>query len=501
MTLSPRAVRLSWMNTLKSARWIGLLLLSGLAWGQPAPEEPPVQTPTGAWVHEMEFRIRSESWDWFEPVQGGNDYTYAHARLRARLGYRVPKEWEALLEVQDVQTLGVPSTAIGPGAIGQMGIGGILYGHSARASSNTAGIRQAYLRIGDPDEFQLQVGRMEYSSGMQVVPQDKALAQLKRMRIKDRLLGTFDFSPYARTFDGIRLDGESGGVHATAFVAKPTQGGFEPHFASTMGDLTVGELSVTLKQADLIADGEAQFFWTYYDDHRRVPQVDNRLPAQRGQIAASGGNQLNTLGFHLMHRLGEDGDLLLWYAHQTGRWGGLSHQADAFSVELGYQWKDVDWKPWVRGGYSYFSGDDSPSDGVHSTFHPLLPTIRPYAMMPFYTQSNLKDVFAQVLLKPGPDWTARMDVHFLNLASAQDLWYVGSGATQNRGSINGYAGRPGGGGSHLGTLLDLGVDYQLDDNNKLGAYFGHVFGGDVPSSSYLSPHANFFFLEYNLKLP
>ena len=495
---------------------LGLLLVSWAAWGQPvenptdtgipqstapAAGESTPEAAEGKWTHEVELRLRSESWDWFEPTQGDNAYTYGQARLRARVGYQVPKDWGFLLEAQDVQTLGVPSQAFGPGNIGQMGLGGILYGHSNRSSVNSAGIRQAYVKVGDPDEFQIQLGRMEYSSGMQVVPKDPDLARLKAMRIKDRLLGTFDFSAYGRTFDGIRLDGDSGDVHLTAFAAKPTQGGFEPHFATTMSDLTVGEFSLTLKQGEVLPDGEAQVFWTYYDDHRRVPQVDNRTPAQRGQIFATGGDQINTVGFHLVHRLGEQGDFLLWYAHQTGQWGNLSHRADAFSAEVGYQWKEADWKPWLRAGHSYFSGDSNPLDGVHTTFTPLLPTIRPYAMMPFYTESNLRDTFAQVILKPGPQTTARMDAHLLSLATPQDLWYVGSGATQNSGSINGYAGRSSGGGSQLGTLLDLGIDHQIDAHNKLSLYFGHVFGGDVPASSYVNPNASFFFLEYNLKLP
>ena len=123
-------------------------------------------------------------------------------------------------------------------------------------------------------------------------------------------------------------------------------------------------------------------------------------------------------------------------------------------------------------------------------------------MTPFYTEANLKDVFVQLMLKPTAQTTARFDAHLLNLASARDLWYAGSGATQNQGAIQGFAGRPGGGGSHLGTLVDLGLDHQLDSNQKLSFYAGHVFGGDVPAANYMaSPNANFFFLEYQLKVP
>lgn len=481
---------------------LGMVLLVSCLAGAQEPVPPVPAEPVGQWITEFDLRMRAESWDWFAPPQGGNDYAYGHARLRARLGYRIPREVEALLEIQDVQMLGLPDQAIGPEGIGQMGLGGILYGHSARVNSNSGGIRQAYLKVGDLEDVQVQVGRMEYSSGAQVMPTDPSLAQLKRTRIKDRLIGTFDFSAYARTFDGIRVDGDSGEFHVSAFAARPTQGGFEPNFSHSMSDVFVSELAVTTRQSELLSDGEAQLFWNYYDDHRKVPQVDNRPVARRGQIFATGGNQIHTVGFHLLHKLGEKGDFLAWYAHQAGSWGAQSHRADAFTLELGYQWKEADWQPWLRSGYSYFSGDSDPNDGVHSTFYPVLPTIRPYAMTPFYTEANLKDVFVQLMLKPTAQTTARFDAHLLNLASARDLWYAGSGATQNQGAIQGFAGRPGGGGSHLGTLVDLGLDHQLDSNQKLSFYAGHVFGGDVPAANYMaSPNANFFFLEYQLKVP
>lgn len=483
----------------------------GSAWCQEVPPEAPVLPaqapaiteagPEGRWIHQLELRLRSESWDWFQAPMGDSDYSFGHARLRARLGYQVPGEWEVLTELQAVQAIGIPSQAIGPGPVGQLGLGGTLFAHSNRSSVMTAGLRQAYLKVGDPEDVQFQIGRMEYSSGTQVVAPDAQLERVKKMRVKDRLLGTFDFSTYARTFDGFRLDWDSGEVHGSAFLARPTQGGFEPHFARGISDLTVAETTLTLKQGEWLDEGELQLFWNFYGDSRNVPRVDNRPAAQRGRLAQDGGDSIHTLGGHLLHKLGDQGDFLLWFAYQTGRWGNLTHRAYAFSAEAGYQWKDTDWKPWLRAGHSRFSGDSNPRDGTHTSFHPLLPTIRPYAMLPFFTESNLRDTFVQVLLHPQPQLTLRSDIHWLSLDQAADLWYVGSGATQARGNIHGYAGRPANGGRSLGTLVDIGADYQVDANHKLSAYFGHVFGGAVPGSIYPARNSSsFFFLEYNLKL-
>lgn len=472
-----------------------LLLASLPAMAQAPPDE---QT-----ILEGDLRARAESWDWFTPP-GSLDSAYAwgHGRLRMRLGYRNPKELEALVEVQDVQVVGAPTNAVGPGAIGQMGTGAQVFASSGLSNENTLGIRQAYLKVGDLDKLQFQVGRMEFSSGAEVLPKDPVLAQLVRTRLKDRLIGTFDFSPFGRTFDGARLDGDFGNVHLTGFVAHPTQGGFEPKFFSEINRVVVSDVAVTLENGELLPDGEAQVFWIHYDDEREVPQVDNRPPAVRGSIGATGGDHLDTCGFQLVHKLGGRGDALVWYAHQTGAWGPQTHRADAFTAELGYRFQDDGWKPWLRGGYSFFSGDANPGDNVHGTFVPLLPTIRAYAMMPFYSEMNLQDAFLTLTVKPGDETTARTDLHLLRLADPADLWYAGSGATRNSGSINGFAGRPGGGASSLATVVDLQVDHQLDADNKLTFYVGHAFGGGVVRATYPAhPDATFLFLEYNLRFP
>ena len=122
-------------------------LVSTTGWSQAQTPESPGHTTLaaekveGRWITEFELRIRGESWDWFAPASGGNDYGYAHARLRARLGYKVPDEWEGLLEVQDVQMLGLPGHSVGAGSVGQMGLGASLFAHSGLTSLDTSGIR------------------------------------------------------------------------------------------------------------------------------------------------------------------------------------------------------------------------------------------------------------------------------------------------------------------------------------------------------------------------
>jgi len=464
----------------------------------PTEEPPPEERPPTVWSANGTFQILGESWNWFNPQNGlENDYSYLSMRLRGRLRVEGPKFY-ALAEVQEVQQLGLPTRAIGPAPIGQMGLGALYFAHALRPSINTAGVRQAYLRFGEADKSRLQIGRFDYASGVEVMTGDPILDWIKRERIKNRLIGIFEYTAYDRSFDGLRLDADSAEGHLTAFAARPTQGGTEPHFATEITKIFIGDLSYTFKSPNSPPDYEAQLFWVRYDDGRDVPMVDNRPPTLRGRVNTQGGLHINTLGFHYVTRLGAQGDFLAWYAHQMGKWGTQNQAADAFTVEAGYRIPDLPWRPWVRAGFAQFSGDGNPLDNTHSTFLSPLPTVRVFARLPYYTMSNARDVYAQLILSPSRQTTLRSELHFVSLATPQDLWYTGSGATQGQG-INGYAGRPSGGSSGLGTLLDLSVEHRFDPDNLLVLYAGHVFGGGVQKNIYPGSPANWIFLDYSVR--
>src|SRR5262249_29004494 len=122
-------------------------------------------------------------------------------------------------------------------------------------------------------------------------------------------------------------------------------------------------------------------------------------------------------------------DLLLWGAVQTGRWGVQKQRAGSVDLEGGFQPKILPKvKPWIRGGFTFGSGDGNPNDNQHSTFFQLLPTPRPYARFPFFNMMNTEDRFGSLLLRPHPKVTISSEFHALRLSDANDLWYSGGGA-------------------------------------------------------------------------
>ena len=90
----------------------------------------------------------------------------------------------------------------------------------------------------------------------------------------------------------------------------------------------------------------------------------------------------------------------------------------------------------------------------------MLPSSRKYALSSVYAQMNLSDVFAQLIVEP-PRFNARIEVHALQLASGQDLWYQGSGATASKGRYFGFSGRAAGGDRSLGTVIEGAVDVPI----------------------------------------
>ena len=90
---------------------------------------------------------------------------------------------------------------------------------------------------------------------------------------------------------------------------------------------------------------------------------------------------------------------------------------------------------------------------------------------------------------------ARIEVHALGLASGQDLWYQGSGATASNGRYFGFSGRAAGGPTRLGTVLEGAVDVPLKKYWSVNAYAGTMWGGDVVKHSFSGTRLTFWFLE------
>jgi hypothetical protein len=89
----------------------------------------------------------------------------------------------------------------------------------------------------------------------------------------------------------------------------------------------------------------------------------------------------------------------------------------------------------------------------------------------------------------------RLDVHHVDLASARDLWYSGSGATQQRGTQFGFAGRPSNGATGLGTTVEAAAEYALTRHWSLNGFVGVMRGGEVVRRTFAGSTMTFAYVE------
>ena len=112
---------------------------------------------------------------------------------------------------------------------------------------------------------------------------------------------------------------------------------------------------------------------------------------------------------------------------------------------------------------------------------------------------NSSDLFVQGFVKPHKALTLRADWHWISLASRNDRWYSGAGATQERGQLFGFAGRASQGKRSLGQLVDFSMAFTPTPHMSVYGYVGRVFGGSVIEAIYAGTNANFAYLEAEIK--
>ena len=441
--------------------------------------------PAAAWSVSAVNLTRFESWRYFEPPPGGGepDYSFLGNRLRVEARGRWRRA-EVTLAAQYAGQLSLPTGASGPGAFGT----GSLYFDQSGKHENPQEIYLRYANVRLPNVrpgIDLQLGRMAFTLGAEAPSGIPKIEAVKRQRLDSRLVGEFEWSYYQRGFDGIRVDAARTQWRATGIAMMPTQGGFARVAGPTITDIVVagGTISSRPAATTALSHTQVQGFGLEYHDRRPVTQ----RPDNTGRTATAVDIDVATFGVVAVgaYPAGPgEADFFVWTAAQAGSWYDDDHRAFALAAEGGYQWTKAPWHPWIRGGVFHASGDDSPVDGQHGTFFPMLPTIRRFSQTTVYSTMNLRDRFVQLLARPHAALGLRLDVHRLTLASAADLWYGGSGATLSGGNTFGYVGRRSSGSRDLGTSVETSADYAVTSHVSVNAFLAHISGGPVVTGTF-----------------
>jgi len=460
-----------------------------------AQTEPGAGAPdTPATVWNLRNWTRVEWWRFFEPPAGGGDHEYAYPANRLQAGVRRDAARYGLTAaLQYVQFAGLPAGAVGPGPLG---LGAVYFAHAGRSDSHQVYLRYLHAELKNLfGGVSVQVGRMPYSSGAETASPNPKIEAVKQQRVAARLVGEFEWSLYQRGYDGVRVGAARGRWSASGVAFHPTQGGFEDAAGLMMKDVTVLGGTLTRRAGTPLGGAELQLFALRYNDHRNV----TARPDNSGRAATGIDVGISTFGATLLTASepqdGRQFDGLVWLAAQTGSWYAQTHRAATVAAEVGHQWSTARWRPWLRGGVLWASGDGNPADERHGTFFQMLPTVRRYAQSALYSQMNQTDVFAQALLRPTASLAVRVDLHRVGLASARDRWYFGSGATQSRGTQFGFATRPSNGSKNLATIAEASGDYAVSRHWSVNAYLGVARGGPVVRRVFARPTMTFGYIE------
>lgn len=439
---------------------------------------------------------RYEFWDFFRSATGQNNYSYSGALLQLAFS-QTEQKYDWTVDFAAPVLLGLPSQAVRPAPVGQLGLGGAYY--AANSNSKTAAgffAKQGFVRF-RLRKSTLQLGRFEFADGMEGKPVDATLTALRASRIQQRLIGPFGFSDVRRSFDGAHYEWASGGWNVTGVSAIPTRGVFQTDgWGWVRTPFAYVAATRDVKHGN--SGAEWRLFAVYYNDNRAVVKTDNRSVAVRAGDLSN--INIGTWGAHYIQDFATNAgifDVLGWAAIQTGSWGNQTQKSGAIATEAGFQPNIVKrLAPWFRAGYFWSSGDSNPNDNTHGTFFSLLPTPRVYARFPFYNAMNNRDAFGEVLVRPHKKVTIRGDAHGVWLSSANDLWYSGGGAFQPW--TFGVNGRPSGGQTKLANIYDTSADFQLNRSVSLGLYFGYAQGGAVIQKIFPRDHnARFGYIEIN----
>lgn len=316
--------------------------------------------------------------------------------------------------------------------------------------SDEADLEQAFFDFNLPlgaakDNLTVRIGRQDLFYGAQ------------------RLISPLDWTNVRRTFQGIKGAATVGKATVDAFWVNPvTITNEEPND----GNDNIGFWGVygTYALTDLITKGDGSKVEAYFLGLNIVEGGAAAVDSDTYTIGARFSTKPKPWDFDI------EAD------YQFGKFGQLDTSAWSVAIEGGYTFDKVKFQPKAYIGFDIASGDDSPTDGDRNTFNQLFPLGHAYfGYIDVIARQNIVDAHPGIELtlvqkqKYIQKLTARGEYHQFWRESENDAVYNAGGAL--------LRGAGGSGEMHIGSEIDLLVNWQVDRHAALQFGYSHFFAG------------------------
>jgi len=340
-------------------------------------------------------------------------------------------------------------------------------------------LRQAYIEISNYEKcpWGLKIGRQELSYG------------------DERLVGSFDWSNFTRTFDAAKLMYKGHGFSIDAFSSTPvviTRNQYNQsdffNGTETQRDLVFSGIYGSI---DSLPFGTWDLYSFVLDEAggntANFQGLLNTVPP-KGSLAER--SDFVTLGTRIK---GDPKKLRGWefsgeFAYQAGKVRDLNLSAFAINAGAGYNFLDAAWTPRIFAEYNYASGDDNPASHDLGTFQNLFPTNHKFfGIMDLFSWQNMQNAHLSFSVKPVKSVTASIDYYAYWLANNNDAWYRSNGVVAVR-PLNTAAENAS---NFEGQELDFVVTWNVKKYFQIQGGFAHFFAGDYLANTGAHSDANF----------
>lgn len=171
-------------------------------------------------------------------------------------------------------------------------------------------------------------------------------------------------------------------------------------------------------------------------------------------------------------------------ALQLGKFGQGNISAWTGSIDVGYLFEDVKYKPSVNLRNDYISGDQQAGDGSLQSFNPLYPKGGYFGFSPQIGPVNLIDIHPYITLNPSPKILIQMDVVMNWRYSVHDGVYRPSGGFNLAGSPSAKR--------YIGTAYLASMVYNFNRFISLNTGFQYFKTGPFISDIVATPRDGIF---------